>query len=296
MNSVRREKLRAFLEENQVATLKQIAALMPDVSLMTIHRDLSYLQEQGFITKIRGGARYIQSGGNEPVFTAREIVNRKAKQTIAHKALPYVLESGSIYLDAGTTMLALAKIIPDIHANVVTSGPNIALELCRLHNATVNLCGGILHKSNLILTGTPALDSLSKLNIDTAFLVSSGYSESAGFSCGRESESRVKALAAEKARHRIMLLDTSKLDKVFPHTFVRFEELDCIITELPPRGTARGFPSERPNPWGSSDIVRAAMEQTAGFLWGARAQMLRPFEMQPRAHYIFTQTRMSERS
>lgn len=233
MNNIRREKLRAFLEENQVATLRQMEELLPEVSLMTIHRDLSYLQEQGLIVKIRGGARYIQNGQSEPIFSAREIVNRSAKQIIAGKAVPLLSDSGSVFLDAGTTLLAFARAMPDVAASVVTSGPNIALELCRLKNPSITLCGGDLHKSNLMLTGSAALDTLEGLNIDIAFLVASGFSPGAGFSCGRESEAAVKRLVADKARTVVMLLDTSKLERVYPHTFARLDRLDAIVTEKP---------------------------------------------------------------
>lgn len=241
MNNIRREKLRKFLEQNEVATLRQMEELFPDVSLMTIHRDLSFLQEQGLVEKIRGGARYKKGGDSEPVFAARAIVNRTAKQVLAEKALPLLEGCSSVFLDAGTTILSFAKCIPDLPVNIVTTGPNIALELCNRKSMAITLSGGLLHKSNLMLTGSPAEETLSRLNIDIAFLVPSGYSLTAEFSCGRESEARIKALAAHKARTKVMLMDASKLDKVFPHTFARLGELDYIITEQEPEALPFGL-------------------------------------------------------
>lgn len=244
MNNVRREKLRAFLEANQVVTINQMKEFLPEVSLMTIHRDLDYLQERGLAVKIRGGARYVQGRESEPVFSAREIVNRPAKQRIAKKAVPLLSGSSSIFLDAGTTVLAFARAMPDLSASIVTSGPNIALELCRHKNLGITVCGGTLHKNNLMLTGSAALETLSGINIDIAFLVASGYSSGTGFSCGRESEAEVKRLVTEKARTRVMLLDTSKLGRVFPHTFAHLDQLDAVVTEREPSDLPEEFLKE----------------------------------------------------
>ena len=234
MNNLRREKLRAFLEGKQSASFDQIKEHIPEVSIMTIHRDLDYLQNQGLIVKVRNGAYYNQTGLREPVFSAREIVNMKAKQVIAEKAIPLLSNYGSVFLDSGTTILAFAAAMPDIPANIITSGPNIALALCRLSSPNINLCGGIINKNNLMLTGSAALETLSGINIDVAFLATSGYNSDAGFSCGRESEAEIKRFASEKARSRIMLMDSSKIGKVFPHTFLKLDMLDVIVTEKDP--------------------------------------------------------------
>ncbi|MCL2056924.1 MAG: DeoR/GlpR family DNA-binding transcription regulator [Oscillospiraceae bacterium] len=208
--------------------------ILPDVSLMTIHRDLTWLQEQGLAIKIRGGARSLQGGGSEPVFAAREALGRGAKLIIAEKAVSLLSGTGSIFLDAGTTGLALARQMPDMPASVVTSGPNIALELCRNTSMTVTLSGGVLHTSNLYLTGSAAVEALGKLNIGIAFLVPAGFSACAGFSCGRENEAAVKRLVTSKARIKVILMDTTKLDRVFAHTFAAAGDIDYVVTEKKP--------------------------------------------------------------
>lgn len=234
MNSIRREQLREYIEINHIVTMRQLTDLLPDVSLMTIHRDLTFLQSQGLIEKIRGGARYIASGTAEATFSAREIVGREAKAVIAQKAIGLLGDEGSIFVDAGTTMMAFAKVIPDHKRSVVTTGPNIALELAAKQNMTITLCGGTLNKSNLTLSGSAAMETLSGFNIDTAYIVASGYSPGAGFTCGMESEARIKSLVIRKARTVIMLMDGAKLNRVLPYTFAQLSDLDYLITEQNP--------------------------------------------------------------
>lgn len=241
MNSVRREKIREYLQKNNVATLEQLCALLPDVSVMTIHRDLNYLQEQGLVQKIRGGARYVDGGASEPAFSAREIVNKRQKQELSRKALAFLSGVNSIFVDAGTTMSAFARLMPDMPVHIVTTGPNIALELAKKRLPVVDLCGGTLNKLNLTLSGSAAIEMLTHINIDTAFLVASGYSDEGGFTCGMESEARIKSLVMEKARRSVILMDTSKLGRLLPYTFGRLGDADCLVTELDPAHLPAGL-------------------------------------------------------
>ena len=51
MNSIRQEQIRDYIEKNNVVTIKELQVLFPDVSLMTIHRDLDALEAAGDIVK-----------------------------------------------------------------------------------------------------------------------------------------------------------------------------------------------------------------------------------------------------
>ena len=56
MNRLRREKMRKHITEQGSATVGELKKLFPEVSVMTIHRDLDYLELNGLITRVRGGA------------------------------------------------------------------------------------------------------------------------------------------------------------------------------------------------------------------------------------------------
>ena len=60
MNRIRQENIKKYIESRSFATIKELRELYPDVSLMTIHRDLSALESAGIITKYRGGVRSVR--------------------------------------------------------------------------------------------------------------------------------------------------------------------------------------------------------------------------------------------
>ena len=232
MNHIRQERILRYIEQNNVASIKELQALCPDVSLMTIHRDLQTLENQGMVVKIRGGARSVRHTG-DPGFDVRMQENNSAKATIAHKALELIQPNSSVFLDASTTNLVLARSLPDISLNIFTTGPSIALELCRLHNPTVTVCCGAINRKNLALSGQNTLEMLDKVNIDLAFIGVSGCSVEAGFTCGTEGDMLVKHRVIQKARTSVIMCDRGKLSRLMPYTFARLEDVDCLISDGP---------------------------------------------------------------
>ena len=232
MYNIRQEQMREFIERKNVVTIKELQELFPNVSLMTIHRDLDMLEQTGAVVKFRGGARSVRYS-SDPEFNVRMRENNMGKVHIAKKALELIQPNTAIFLDASTTNLALAKILPDINLNIITTGPSIALELCRLHNPVVTLCCGTINRKNLALSGQNTLEMLDKINIDLAFIGVSGCSVDAGFTCGTESDMLVKRKVIQKARTSVVMCSREKLKCLMPYTFAQLSDVDYLISDGP---------------------------------------------------------------
>ena len=230
MYSVRQEQMKQYIEQENVVTIKALQEMFPDVSLMTIHRDLDALESRGIIVKFRGGARSVRYS-SDPEFNVRMRENNMGKVQIARKALELIQPNTAIFLDASTTNLALARILPDIHLNIITTGPSIALELCRLHNPVVTVCCGTINRKNLALSGQNTLEMLDKINIDMAFIGVSGCSVEAGFTCGTEGDMLVKRKMIQKARTSVVMCSKEKFSCLMPYTFANLSEVDYLVTD-----------------------------------------------------------------
>ena len=230
MYHIRQEKMKAFIEGENAVTIRQLQQMFPQVSLMTIHRDLDALERCGAAVKFRGGAKSVKLTG-DPEFNVRMRENNPGKSLIAQKALALIQPHTSIFLDASTTNLALAKILPDINLNIVTTGPSIALELCRLHNPVVTLCCGTMNRKNLALSGQNTLQMLEGINIDMAFIGVSGCSVDAGLTCGTEGDMLVKRMVIRKARTSVAMCGQEKFSCLMPYTFAQLSDVDYMISD-----------------------------------------------------------------
>lgn len=230
MNIIRQEQIKKYVESKNVATIKELQALFPDISLMTLHRDLSALEEMGIVTKYRGGVRSVRQL-DDIEFNIRMKENTQGKLSMIKKAIKLLHPQSSIFLDTSTSNLILARNLPDMELNITTISPNIALELCRLKNATVNLCGGIVNPRTLSVSGVNTLDTLEKINIDLAFIGVSGCSCDVGFTCGTEADMLIKKLVIQKARTSVIFCEAEKFKRLMPFTFAEISEVDYIVSD-----------------------------------------------------------------
>lgn len=212
--------------------MKELNSLFPDVSVMTIHRDLAKLEEDRLIIRTRGGAMAINYHGvTEGKLETRMQSNVIEKREIASKALQLIYTDSAVFLDAGTSCMSLAQMLPDMDINIFTTAPNIAVELSKLVNPTIHMCGGTLNRSNQAVSGASTLAMLENINIALAFIGVSGYTADGGFTCGKEDEMQVKRLIMKKAARKVILMDSTKYGKIFPYKFGNMEDIDYVISD-----------------------------------------------------------------
>lgn len=232
MQKDRRDALRALLAEKTFVSLDELHGMFPNVSEMTLRRDIEYFEAQGIAVKVRGGCKRSSLGADgEYSADVRLYRNVEAKRKIAHAALDCLETGRSIFIDSGSTMKAFAQLVPLKRYSFVTTDPEIALKLCRNSRSAVNIVGGRLEGENRTVTGLQAADFLSDINIDIAFLTPAAYSTESGFTVANYNECELKRIVVEKARRIIMLMDSSKCDRTLPYTFCEMSDADMLITE-----------------------------------------------------------------
>jgi len=235
MYNERRERIRELLTEKPFVSMKELTALFPDVSGMTLRRDIDYFEAQGDAIKVRGGARstkFITSSTDDAI-TTRMNENVLSKEKIARRAAQFLETGRSIFIDSGSTLQRIVPYVPNERFTFTTTNPMAALELCKIGLPVVNIVGGKLDRDYQTVTGMHAMRFLSDINIDIAFLSPSGLSLKSGFTGGNYSECEMKRVVVEKARQVILLLDGSKLDKSLPYTFCHLHQVHTIITDAP---------------------------------------------------------------
>ena len=234
MAEARREKLLQMIRSRGYISLKELEHAFPEVSTMTLRRDLQLLDDRGLAIRVRKGARSVQALPKEeiePVYDMRAIVNLEAKERVAAAAVRLLEPGRSLFLDAGTTVMRLARALPDENFSIITYAPNVGLEVAKRRKPSVFLLGGRLLKENLTLVGGMASSMLDTFNIDTAVMSCSGFTMESGFTCGNHDECELKQKVIAKARRVIMLMDGAKIGKSLPLTFAQAGQVSELVTD-----------------------------------------------------------------
>ncbi|MBO5526214.1 MAG: DeoR/GlpR transcriptional regulator [Clostridia bacterium] len=250
MKRDRVEELAELLDKRGKMTLEQLEECFPNVSQMTLRRDLFQLEEDGRIIRVRGGAmsvKEIQKVAGEP-YAKKTVIHTDEKIVIAQKAAALIDDGSSLFIDGGTTALHLAKEIADLNCTVFTNGIAVACELAQKKNLKITVIGGQLIKENLSTASPMAKEYFNGMNFELAVISASAFTPVNGFSCNSQIEADLLKLVCSKAKAVYMMLDSSKIGKVMPYTFAHIDDINVLITD-------QYFPDEMRAVFQENDIV-----------------------------------------
>ena len=161
------ERHRKIVEAVNRQTSLRVTELsgMFGVTEETIRRDLEKLQEQGMLIRSHGGAVALTDTSFEVHHTAREARSQTEKTAIAREALKRVRTDDTILMDSSSTVLILAKVIPDMRITVITNSLQAAMELSTRPLVRVIGIGGTLISSSLSFVGPLAEKCLADYHV-----------------------------------------------------------------------------------------------------------------------------------
>ena len=148
----------------------------------------------------------------EVAFQERARHNLVAKRAIATAAYALLCPRAAVFLDAGTTVLQLARLIRlnPMPLRIFTNGLAVAQELINISELDVMLIGGQLRSENASLVGPQAEAMLEAIWFDQLFLgVSAIGPDGAIYSVDSAEASLNKRMLARSA-NRFALADSSK--------------------------------------------------------------------------------------
>ena len=204
------------------------------VSPSTIRRDLSQLQRQGRIARTYGGA-LVPDVFHERPFAESQRLNPGAKAAIAAVAAELVPPEGTVFLDAGTTCLALARLLVGRGPlTVVTRGLEAAGLLARAPEVDVVIVGGRVQPLSHGVIGPLASMALERFRFDLALLGADAVDGSRGLGEPTVEETWVKEQAAARAEQVAVLADSSKFDQHAP-AWLPIEAPWVVVTDAAPR-------------------------------------------------------------
>ncbi|HEY1010153.1 MAG: DeoR/GlpR family DNA-binding transcription regulator [Daejeonella sp.] len=200
------------------------------VSEDTIRRDLNELTESGLILKVHGGA--ISRSFHSP-FSEREVYKKEAKKDIARRALGLIEDGMVILVGGGTTMIELARMIPEqLHCTFFTISPLVALELAESPNLDVHLIAGKLSSNSQILVGSQVIHQLAEIHADLCFLGANSVSIKDGVTDSDWEVVQVKRGMIKAASETAILTIADKLNSVQKMRVCRLDEITYMVTDL----------------------------------------------------------------
>lgn len=225
---IRRDEISKMVLSESEVKVKELARIF-NVSTETIRKDLNYLDEMKVLSKTHGGAKSINDYFWLPVDVKMQ-ENVDVKRIVARKALDFIEDNTVIFLDAGSTMIQLAKLLKIKQGlTVVTNSivvSNIALEAG--HN--VICLGGIVQKRGKCMVGVYANMMLENMHINTMITGTDGFKGMSGPTTFSLEEVDIRKHAMKNSDKKVLVCDASKFSKTSTYQYAKFEEYDYLVT------------------------------------------------------------------
>jgi DeoR/GlpR family transcriptional regulator of sugar metabolism len=225
----RRDLIADRLAEGQPVVAATLAVEF-NVSEDAIRRDLRALAAEGRCRRVYGGALPI-TPASAPM-AARMDEARERKEALARAAVPLIQRRELVFLDSGSTNLALVGFLPeDYDLTVATNSIDIAAAVLRRPDLLLIMIGGTVDPAVGGSVDAGAVQDVAQMNIDRCFIGACSISPKGGASAFGPADAMFKRALLAASEQCVVLATTDKLAVRASHRVATIKEIDCLVVE-----------------------------------------------------------------
>ncbi len=223
----RQKKILEIIAEVQNASVQMLSECL-QVSGVTIRHDLNFLENEGLLKRIHGGA-VLRDADDIDI---RMGINFEIKQKIARKAADQVQPGETVLIESGSINALLAReLVQKDHITIITPNAYIARQFRNNRNANILLLGGMYQPVSESLVGKLAKIGLDNLHFSKAFIGIDGYTKESGFTSRDLLRSEISSYIIKKCDKNFIVSDSSKFGKLELTTICYPRDISCLITD-----------------------------------------------------------------
>jgi len=207
------------------------------VSEDTIRRDLRDMASAGLCERVYGGALQILTASSP--LSERVTVAPKRKDMLARAAVGFLKTGMTVFIDAGSTNLAIARAIPaDLELTIATNTPLIAAAVMDKPGVTLLLIGGKVDRQVGAAIGAKAQRDVEVLRPDLCVLGACGVDIDTGLTAFGFEDAEFKRFVARRSVSVLAAVTNEKLGLVGSHAVIPIGECSTLVLEHDAPATA----------------------------------------------------------
>ena len=226
----RRLRILERVAEQQTIHIAELAAEL-EVSEMTIRRDITRLERDGFLRRTYGGATAHITRSMELLFNARALQNAGAKRLIGMAAAQTLEAPRTVFVGIGSTTEQFAMFLPPREDLTVVTGSITVASLLGTRKGRVVVLGGSVLTNELACVGPVAGATVRRYRADLAVLGAAGLSARDGITELDDEAAEIHRLMIEQSASVMVLADGSKLGQATMAAVAPAQRIDVLITD-----------------------------------------------------------------
>ena len=217
----RRHAIMQLLQEQGEVSVEQLVQLF-DTSEVTIRKDLTALESNGFLLRKYGGAILMPQ---EIIEEEQDDELSQRKLVLAKAAAERIRDHNRIIVDSGSTTAALIKQLNRKQGLVVMTN-SLSLE----NEPTLLMTGGTWDTRSESFQGNIAEQVLRSYDFDQLFIGADGIDLERGTTTFNELV-RLSQVMAEVSREVIVMVESQKIGRKMPNVELTWQQIDVLITD-----------------------------------------------------------------
>jgi len=231
----RREQIAGLLDVVARVSVAELAEQF-GVTDVSIRRDLTVLEEEGFLRRVHGGAVAATREHGRNAYALRARTARDEKRRIGAAAAALVNAGDVVVFDSGSTVAQVAAHIsrPLRRSNaltVVTNSIPVLDEVGRWESPHLVCLGGLYLPDHQALVGPQTVADMSDLSADVVFIGCDGLTAEDGLTTPHVLVAEIGALIARRGRRVIVVADSSKVGRHGFTPIVPLSEVHVLVTD-----------------------------------------------------------------
>lgn len=224
----RQNRILKLLGNKVYVSVNELSRIM-FTSASSIRRDLTNLENLGYVKRSYGGVALAEINGQVAGFYNRSEKNVREKRIIAEKASNLLKNGQSILLDSSTTASFLIPYIAKLDSAIIfTNNLETAISAIK-QGITTHCIGGKAINGSVSLGGAEAYRTIADINVDIMFFSSQSLSRDGIITDSTEEENFARKIMLEHTRKAVFLCDSTKFNAVSLYTLATLDKIDFAV-------------------------------------------------------------------
>lgn len=236
MAKKRIDEIKELLQQNKKVYVNELSQKY-GLSEVSIRKDLTQLERDGFARKFYGGASLVESLA-PLVASSEDFYSDPIRISLAMKALQEINDGDCIFIGSGRTCCVLARLLKGFNNLTVVTNNITALTDLLNNVARVYLIGGEVtstDKQTLLSSWEQPQSLAENIFVNKAFTSISGLDLKAGLTVNSIISTHIFRYIPTMAHHWYLLADSCKFDRIAIYPVAELNGIQSIISDSIPQ-------------------------------------------------------------
>lgn len=230
--AARQSKIIELIKRDGLVTVEALSKTL-EVSVITIRRDLSLLEEKGVLERTHGGAVLNQKIEREFNYSEKDRINPDQKAAIGRAAAALIEDGDTVFINSGSTTYQVIRYLENKNdVQVITNNAAAVADFSGITGVELILTGGLYRHQSNCLIGDFAVNMVNGIVASKIIMGVDGLCFEKGLTSPVYQEAGITRAMIDRTQGSVICIaDSTKLGKVTNFVTAPLSKVDILVTD-----------------------------------------------------------------